>query len=88
MKKAAHSTSQTLAPEPVFTALSVGAQLLDTTWRIVVPVLALAILGILFDRHFGTKPWVTIFATVVGFGIAAWLVKRQLDAVNKTGDSK
>ena len=81
MKKAAHPTSPATAPEPVFTVLSVGVQMLDTTWRVVVPVLALAVLGILFDRHFGTKPWMTIAASIVGFAIAALLVKRQLDAV-------
>lgn len=81
MKKAAHPTSPATAPEPIFTVFSVGAQLLDTTWRIAVPVLAFAVLGILFDRHFGTKPWVTVGASAIGFGIAALLVKRQLDAV-------
>ena len=65
-------------------ALSVGVQLLDTTWRLAVPVLALAVAGIAFDKHFGTKPWVTIALALAGFGIGGWLVKRQIEAVNRS----
>jgi F0F1-type ATP synthase assembly protein I len=60
--------------------LSIGKELLDTTWRITIPVLIFAALGILADRHFGTKPWVTLSGVVVGFVFATLLVKRQITA--------
>lgn len=84
MKKAAHPTSSHDATEPAFLVLSVGAQLLDTTWRLAVPVLLLAIGGIAIDKRFGTKPWVTVVLALVGFGIGGWLVKKQIDAVNRS----
>ena len=62
-------------------------QFLDTTWRMVVPVVSVALLGIFADRAFETKPWLTLLGLVVGFVIAGWLVKLQLDAVLKEEDS-
>jgi len=79
MKKAAtHTTSPAVSAQPGFGFGSLGVQFLDTTWRMGTPVLIFAILGIMFDRHFGTKPWVTLAAVLAGFGVAAWLVKLQL----------
>jgi len=62
---------------------AIGMDLLDTTWRIAVPVVICAVAGIVADRHFGTSPWVTLAATVAGFGVAGWLIKRQLAALEK-----
>lgn len=59
----------------------VVVDLLDTTWRIAVPVVLGAGVGIFVDRRLGTKPWLTLLLTVVGFVVAGVLVKRQLDAV-------
>lgn len=82
MKKAAahptHINSRTPAP---FTVGSVGLQFLDTTWRIAVPVVIFVVLGIIADRSFGTKPWVTLAGAVLGFVAAGWLVKREIAAV-------
>jgi hypothetical protein len=64
---------------------AIGIDLLDTAWRIAVPVVIAAIGGIIADRSFGTKPWVTLAATAVGFVAAGWLVKRQLAALEKRG---
>src|ERR1700754_2711043 len=59
--------------------LRVGRELADTTWRISVPVLLFAGAGIVADRSWGSKPWLTLLGTLIGFGCAALLVKRQLD---------
>jgi F0F1-type ATP synthase assembly protein I len=58
--------------------LSVGRELLDTTWRMTVPVVIFAGIGIAIDIALGSKPWVTLLGTVVGFYFAIMLVKRQI----------
>ncbi|HSX08243.1 MAG TPA: AtpZ/AtpI family protein [Candidatus Saccharimonadales bacterium] len=87
MKKAAahptHINSRVPAP---FTVGSVGLQFLDTTWRIAVPVVIFVVLGIIADRSFGTKPWVTLAGAVLGFVLAGWLVKREIAAVSMGDD--
>lgn len=83
MKQAAVKTTNT-ASGKAFTAGVIGLTFLDTTWRIVTPVLLFTILGIVADRSLGTKPWLTILVAVpVGFVCAALLVKRQLEAVER-----
>ena len=52
--------------------------LADTTWRIGVPTLGLAAFGLWGDLHLGTKPWLTLGGTLLGFGIAILLIRRQL----------
>lgn len=66
--------------------LRVGATLLDTTWRITIPVVLLAGIGIYADRSFGTKPWLTLVGVAIGFVFAGMLVKRQIANV-ADGDS-
>jgi hypothetical protein len=58
--------------------LQVGRELTDTTWRMAVPVVLFAGLGIVIDRSLGSKPWVTLLGVIVGFVCAGYLVKRQL----------
>ena len=86
MKKAAAPTTPTASGKQVFTVGALGLELLDTTWRIAVPVLLFAAGGIAADLHFGTKPWLTLSMVVVGFVFAGILVKKQIDAVNKEED--
>ena len=53
----------------------------DTTWRMVVPGLAIAGLGIMADLKLGTKPWLTLVGLAIGLGVGALLVKRQLGKI-------
>lgn len=55
----------------------------DTAWRIAVPVTILALLGIFADKSWDTPPWLTLFGTLLGFGLAALLVKNQVAAVQQ-----
>jgi hypothetical protein len=64
--------------EPDYGKLRVGRELMDTTWRMTVPVLLFAGAGLLGDRQLGSKPWLTLLGTLVGFYFAALLVKRQI----------
>lgn len=83
MKQAA-ATTTTSSPggKGQFTVGVIGLTFLDTTWRILTPVLLFTVLGIVADRTLGTKPWLTILVAVpLGFVFAVLLVKRQLEAV-------
>lgn len=60
---------------PVILLLGIAG---DTTWRMFVPVIGLAALGIWGDRTLQTKPWLTIVAIIVGIIIAGLLVRKQL----------
>jgi F0F1-type ATP synthase assembly protein I len=81
---AAPTTTNSTGGKAPFAAGIIGLTFLDTTWRIVTPVLLFTVLGIVADRSLGTKPWLTIIIAVpTGFVFAALLVKRQLEAVEK-----
>ncbi len=60
------------------TALLVFGAIADTTWRMFVPAVGGAILGVLADRTWGTKPWVTVAGITLGVIIAGLLVWLQL----------
>ena len=85
MKQAAdYTTTNTSGGKAAFNAGIIGLTFLDTTWRIVTPVLLFTVLGIVADRALGTKPWLTILVAVpLGFVFAVLLVKRQLEEVEK-----
>lgn len=83
MNKAAAPTTKSTRSDNSFTVGALGLQLLDTTWRIAVPVIILAVGGIFVDRRVGSKPWATLTGTLIGFVIAGWLLKRQIAAVER-----
>ncbi len=83
MNKAADSTTKTPRDNDSLSLGAIALDLLDTAWRIAMPVLLFAVGGLLCDRHFGTKPWLTILGMIVGFGAAGLLVKNQLAAINR-----
>jgi len=58
--------------------LNIGRELADTTWRIAIPVVLFACLGIVIDRNTGSRPWMTLLGMVIGFLIAAYLITKQL----------
>ena len=62
-------------------SLNIGRELADTTWRIAVPVVLFAGLGIFLDRSLESKPWLTLIGTILGFICAGVLVKRQIDRI-------
>jgi F0F1-type ATP synthase assembly protein I len=74
------NTSQLTPSTPVKSPqkLSVGRELLDTTWRMTVPVVIFASLGIFLDITVGSKPWLTLLGSVIGFYFAIQLVKQQI----------
>jgi F0F1-type ATP synthase assembly protein I len=77
--KSRHGASQA----DQFSVGTLGLDLLDTTWRIAVPVLICTALGIFADLQFDTKPWLTLVAVVVGFVVAGLLIKKLITAIEK-----
>lgn len=86
MNKAADSTTKPSKPEPSVLG-TILTDLADTAWRIAVPVLLFAGMGIFIDKKAGSAPWVTLAGVVVGFIFAGLLIKRQLAAINQREQS-
>ena len=90
-KSTAHHSTTPLANDGIKTSgtdtgeLRLLATLADTTWRIAVPVVLGAGIGIFADVNLGTKPWLTLLGTVIGFVGAGVLLKQQLDAATRAG---
>lgn len=82
MNKAADSTTNTSHNNDSLSLGAIALDLLDTAWRIAAPVLLFAVAGLLGDRQFNTKPWLTLLGMVIGFVGAGLLVKAQLARVN------
>ena len=52
--------------------------LADTTWRLIVPTLAFALIGLKLDLSVHTAPWLTLGGTALGFVLAGLLIRNQL----------
>lgn len=62
--------------------------LADTTWRVAVPTVLFAGIGIIADKKMETMPLFTLVGLVVGLVSAGALVWSQLKAVTKAEDKK
>lgn len=65
------------------TAVVLFMTIVDTTWRLFGPTILLTILGIMGDRMFNTKPWLTTTGVTLGALVSFWLVYLQLKKVKK-----
>jgi F0F1-type ATP synthase assembly protein I len=86
-KAAAHPTTKSLSDKTGYGAGAIAMQFFDTTWRIAVPVLLFALIGIFIDKSLGTKPLCTLLGVIVGFIIVGLLIKRLLDAALNEEDN-
>jgi F0F1-type ATP synthase assembly protein I len=82
MNKAADSTTKTSQDSP-FVVGTLAFDILGTAWRMTVPVVLLAVGGLLLDKQLNTAPWMTLLGVVIGFGFSALLVKKQIEAINR-----
>lgn len=82
-KAAAHPTTKEPSGSDHFTLGTLASDLLDTTWRIATPVIIFAAVGILIDIKSDTAPWCTLAGMVIGFALAGYLLKQQLNAVER-----
>lgn len=84
MKKvAALPTTKSVSGNDHFSLSTLAIDLMDTTWRIAVPVLVFAGAGIFIDRKVGSSPWITLAGMVIGFIAAGALLKQQLNEVEQ-----
>ena len=84
-QKAAVTTTQSLNGKDLFTAGRIALDFIDTSWRIAVPVVLLAVGGIFADRSLESAPWMTLLGTVAGFAVAGLLIRQQIAAVRIRG---
>lgn len=53
----------------------------DTTWRMFVPTIGLALIGVYFDTKWESAPWCMLAGALIGALISAFLIKQQLQRV-------
>lgn len=84
MNKAAdNTTTKSGSGNNQFSFSTVAFDLLDTAWRIAIPVVLFAGAGIFLDKKLNIAPWSTLAGALVGFVIAGLLIKQQLQAVQR-----
>ena len=86
MKRDDDSASSSSVPKTKKPSVTVFYTLADTTWRVAIPTVLFAGLGMFADKTFKTLPWLTLLGLVVGLVSAGWLVWSQLQKVNKAED--
>lgn len=59
----------------------IAIQLMDTTWRVALPILLLCYIGIQIDKHNHTQPLFTLIGLFLSLAIASLLVYRQIKAL-------
>jgi F0F1-type ATP synthase assembly protein I len=74
-RKVASSQTPPSSPQK----LNVGREIVDTTWRMTVPVVIFAFIGIFADIQLETKPWLTFLGVIIGFYFAYALIKKQIE---------
>lgn len=66
-------------PSPAYI---VQSTLLDTTWRMFVPIVTLSVLGIVIDTAFALRPWCMLGGMAIAVVITAYLIARQIKQVS------
>jgi F0F1-type ATP synthase assembly protein I len=75
------SKSQTTSRKPLSAPMILVVTALDTTWRLFLPTLGGALLGIWIDTSLRTGPIITIICAILGAVLSAVLIIRQLKTV-------
>lgn len=90
MKRDTSSTSDKSGPRAEYTSAArpVWVSLADTTWRVAVPTVLFAGIGIAVDLKLETMPLWTLIGMVLGLTAAGALVWRQIKAVENTEDKR
>lgn len=90
MKRDTLSTSGKSRSHAEYTSVGrpVWVSLADTTWRVAVPTVLFAGIGIAIDLKLETMPLLTLVGMVFGLTAAGALVWRQIKAVESTEDKQ
>ena len=71
-----HKEEKKLKDVPSGTVIAL--QLLDTSWRVTLPILGFTYLGIRLDRHNGTSPLYTLIGLFLSLALSTLLVYKQV----------
>lgn len=71
-----------MTPEPKKPPLGVGFIVIGSE------LATFCLLGVGLDYAFGSKPWLTVIGTLLGFVAAIWLTLRLLSAEERTRKSR
>jgi len=63
--------------------LLIASTMLDTTWRMFIPIIGGTVGGVALDNTFATAPLFTILLIIIGTGLAALLIRNQFRNVRK-----
>lgn len=83
MKRDDTAAAGSPVPKTKNPSVTVFYTLADTTWRVAIPTVLFAGLGMFADKTLKTIPWLTLLGLIVGLVTAGWLVWSQLQKVNK-----
>lgn len=83
MKQAADTSTTKRGQQPQtkdspIKGMVVAMQLLDTSWRVALPILVLSIAGVRLDRHYGSSPLFMVSGLIVALAISTILVYKQI----------
>lgn len=81
MREPSDTPSGTPRPPKHSTVVLLLATMLDTTWRMFVPTLGLAALGLWADTSWSTGPLWSLTGVFTGIAIATLLVRKQFKKV-------
>ncbi len=87
-KAAAPSTTSEAGDQRQLSVGTVALDLLDTAWRLTVPVVVFVLVGIWADNKLSSAPVFTGSGTLLGFVIGFKLLLKQLSAVENEGRYK
>lgn len=80
---AAKNSDKKPAPSQKSTAVLLFMIAADTTWRMFVPTLGGALLGLWIDSMAGTEPWYAVGGLAVGIVVTTLLVRQQYKKANE-----
>lgn len=83
MSTSSDNSGDSPTPPEKSTVILLISDIGDVTWRMFVPTVGLALVGVYFDRQFDTAPWIMLVGASIGAVISGMLIKKQLQRVNK-----
>lgn len=81
MSSAAARKSDNKQTPPKSTVILLLATAADTTWRMFVPALGGALIGLWLDAQWHTEPWASIVGLAIGIAATVVLVRNQYKRV-------
>ncbi len=78
MKQKVKVGAEKSGAKPIPDGKTIAIQLMDTTWRVALPILLFTLTGIHFDKQYGTSPTLTLIGLFLSLATSTLLVYRQI----------